>query len=184
SNPFQGLDDIVIKVQDENISETMSYIEKVHNQFDENDVMTWEFLDDMVQRSYEREATFQKVFTIASIITLIISLLGVVGITAYNVVAKTKEIGIRKVFGASFSQILTLQGKSLFRFLVFASLITIPLVALLGEQWLNNYAYRVNITVWPFLLVIFFVFLLTTVIVLALNFQIAKANPVKSIRYE
>lgn len=183
-NPFEGLDDIVIKIKGNNVKETLSYIEEVHNRFDENDVMTWEFMDDMIQRSYEQEAVFQQVFTIASCLAGLIALLGIVGLLAYNVASKTKEIGIRKVFGASFIQIISLQGKSLIQFLLLASLVVFPLVWWLSTQWLDEFAFRVQISAFSFAWILGAVLLLTLILIWILNYKIARSSPARSIRYE
>ncbi len=184
NNPFQGLDDIVIRIQGGNISQTLAHIEEVHNKFDENDVMTWEFMDDMMQRAYEKESMFQKVFAGASSLAIVIAILGMVGLISYNVTSRIKEIGIRKVFGATFFQILFLQGKSFVKFIVVAAVISFPIALWQGEQWLNNYAFRINLPILPFAGIMLLILLITSLVVYLVCFKAAKESPIKALRYE
>ncbi len=183
-NPFEGLDDIVIKVSGTNIQSTLSFIEEAHNQYDENDIMTWDFLDNMIRQSYEKETMFRKIFTAASIVSVVIAILGVIGLVSYNTVSRTKEFGIRKVLGATFSDILVLQGKSFIHFLLAASLIAVPLAWIISLGWLESYAFRVQLTPLPFTLVVVAVSVLTIVTIVFIGRRTAKENPVDSLRYE
>ena len=183
-NTFQGLDDIVIKIAKNDIPETLSYIESVHNKFDENGVITMEFMDDMVQRSYEKEMLFRNVFLGASIISLVIALLGIVGLISFNVVARTKEFGIRKVLGANYLQLLTLQGATFVRYLLIAVVVAGPITWLLASRWLIDYAYRINLTTIPFMIAFAIVLASTLLSLWLIVHKSVRKNPVESIRYE
>ena len=183
-NPFQGLDDIVIKIAKNDIPETLSYIEKTHNKFDENGVITMEFMDDMVQRSYEKEMLFRNVFFGASLISLVIALLGIIGLISFNVVARTKELGIRKVLGANYLHLLWLQGKTFIRFLIIAVIVAGPFTWWLASGWLIDYAYRIDITIAPFLLAFGVVLASTLVSLWLIVNKSVRKNPIDSIRYE
>jgi putative ABC transport system permease protein len=183
-NPFEGLDDIVIRIANNDIAETMSYIESVHNKFDENDVITMEFMDDMVQRSYEKEMLFRNVFLGAAIISLVIALLGIVGLISFNVISRTKELGIRKVLGANYLQLLSLQGATFVRFMLIAIVVTAPLTWWIASKWLLDYAYRIDITPLPFLLAFGVVLASTLASLWLIVHKSVRKNPVESIRYE
>ncbi|CAE7241742.1 macB [Symbiodinium microadriaticum] len=183
-NPFVSLDDIVVKIDGQHVQEALAKIENIHNQYDTNDVMTWEFLDDMIQRSYEKEVMFRRVFTGASVISLVIALLGMIGLISYHVISRTKEFGIRKVLGASMTQIYYLQGRAFFKFIAIASLISMPLAFWLSNSWLDNYAFRVVLTPFPFGIVLAGLLLCTLLTVWMLGRHQAKENPAKSLRYE
>ena len=96
------MDDIVIQLSGFNTIATLEQIEDIHNMYDTNKVMTWEFMDDMVQREYEKEATFRNVFVGASILSFFIAVLGMVGLSSYNVISRKKEIAIRKYWVQDF----------------------------------------------------------------------------------
>ena len=183
-NPFEGLDDIVIRIAKDDIPETLSFIESVHNKFDENGVITMEFMDDMVQRSYEKEMLFRNVFFGASIISLVIALLGIVGLISFNVVARTKEFGIRKVLGANYLQLISLQGKAFVRFMLMAIVIAIPVTWWLASSWLIDYAYRIDLTARPFLIAFSIVLASTMISLWLIVHKSVRKNPVDAIRYE
>lgn len=183
-NPFEGLDDIVIKMKRERISETLSFIETTHNKYDENDVMTWKFMDDMVQSNYEKETTFRGVFLGASIVSFIITLLGMVGLISYNVLAKTKEFGIRKVLGANYVHLISMQGKNFISFILIATVSAVPIAWWLASSWLDNYAFRIQLTPYPFILAFITMFVCTTITLWLINHKSIRKKPVEALRYE
>lgn len=183
-NPFESLDDIVIRVAENEIPQTIAFIESVHNKFDENNIMTWEFMDDMVQRAYEREMVFRNVFLGASFISLFIALLGIIGLISYNLVAKTKEFGIRKVLGANYWQLLSIQSKGFIRFILIAIFIATPISWWFATNWLLNYAYRIALSPIHFLIAFGVILGCTTITLWVINHHAARKNPVEALRYE
>ncbi len=184
NNPFVSLDDIVIQLSGNNTLLTLDQIERIHNTFDTNKVMTWEFMDDMVQRAYEKEATFRNVFIGASLISFIIALLGMVGLSSYNVISRKKETAIRKILGAGFFNLIVQHTREFIKFLLAASLISVPLCWWLASQWLVNFEYRITISPTIFIAVIVFLFLITALVILLVGGKSMRSNPVESIRYE
>ncbi len=184
ANPFEDIDDIVIRVTGPDLMSAVSFVEHVHNKFDENDVMTWEFLDDMTQRAYNSELIFRDVFVGASMVSLFIALLGITGLTAYNMITKTKEMGIRKVLGARYMQLLKLQGRSFLISLVMATLVASPIIWWLGIYWLENFSYRISLTLLPFTGAFLVVLFGTTITVWLVNHRSVKRNPVDALRYQ
>ena len=183
-NPFEGVDDIVIRIAENEYTETLSYIESVHNKFDENDIMTWEFTDDMVQRAYEKEMTFRNVFFGSSFVSLIIALLGIIGLISYNASAKSKELGIRKVLGATYIQLVALQGKTFIKFVFAAVIFVTPVTWWLAYNWLQDYAFRIEITPAPFLKALGIVLFCTLITLWIVNHKSARKNPVDALRYQ
>lgn len=184
NNPFVSLDDIVIQLSGFNTIATLERIETIHNSFDTNKVMTWEFMDDMVQREYEEEAIFRDVFVGASVISFCIAILGIIGLSSYNVMARRKEIAIRKILGAGFFNLINQHAREFVMFLIVASIVSIPMCWWLTSQWLVNFEYRVNISPFIFVGVILIVMTITFIVVLAVGTKAIKSNPVDSIRYE
>lgn len=183
-NPFESIDDIVIKVRSEELLSTVQYVESVHNKFDENGVMSKQFLDEMIQSFYDREVLFRRIFTGAALISLLIALLGVVGLAAYTANAKTKDFGVRKVFGATSFEILQLQWKNYWKPLGFALLIAGGISWYLLSNWLQNFAYRIDFTPRPILIAFILVSLVTMLTVMGVGYRIARESPVKSLRME
>lgn len=181
---LESLDDIIIKIDGNRLQEALAHIEAVHNRYDTNDIMDWEFLDDMTQRAYEDEVIFRNVMTAASVISLVVALLGMIGMISYNMIARTKEFGIRKVLGASLLQLFMVQGYLFTRFIVISSLIATPLAWWVSSNWLDSYAFRISLTPSPFLLVIAFLAIMTALTIFVLGRNTFKQNPTKSLRYE
>ena len=184
NNPFVSPDDIVIQLSGFNTIVTLEKIESIHNSFDTNKVMTWEFMDHMVQREYEEEAIFRDVFIGASVISFCIAILGIIGLSSYNVIARRKEIAIRKILGAGFLNLINQHALEFVKFLILVSIVSIPMCWWLASQWLVNFEYRVNISPFIFTGVILIVMMITFVVVLAVGSKAIKSNPVNLIRYE
>jgi len=183
-NQFQGLDDIVIKLSGSNTMATLETIEKIHNKYDSNDVMTWEFMDDMTQRAYEKELIFRDIFVGASVLSFCIAILGLIGLTSYNVVSKTKEIGIRKILGASFLSILNIEAKEQAKYLVLSAAISVPISWWLANSWLTNFEYRISVSPFTFIFVILFILVTTFLVVWLVGRKVASSPPIEAIRYE
>lgn len=144
----------------------------------------YSFMDDTLKKLYESEIQLKKAAQAATIISMVIVVLGVVGLTSVSVQKRTKEIGIRKVLGAEIASIIALFLKEFLVVVLVAGVVAIPIAWYLMSAWLNDYTYRIPITAQPFLIAVFFLGLITTLLI---SLQIAKAgssNPVKSLRTE
>lgn len=142
------------------------------------------FLDEFYNRQYQQDRQFGNNFMLFSLIAILIACMGLFGLTAYSTTRRTKEIGIRKVVGASVQHILSLLTWNTVKLILWCSLIAIPLAILLILQWLNGYAFRVTLTWWQFILpvvILVFIALLTTA---WLTLKAALANPTRSLQNE
>lgn len=140
------------------------------------------FMDDMLRKLYETELQMKKAFYTATGISLVIVLLGVLGLISLSVQKRTKEIGIRKVLGSSVQGIIALFLKEFAAVMVVATLIACPVAYLLMNNWLNNYVYRVGITPQPFLVTVCLLSGITALLIIAQTIRAALANPSKSLR--
>lgn len=183
-SPLESLDDIIIKIDGRQMEQAMIDIEKVHNDYDTNEIMDWEFLDDMTQRAYEDEVIFRNVMTMASVISLFIALLGMIGMISYNIISRTKEFGIRKVLGATFVQLLVVQGSVFVKYILVASIISIPMAWWISSNWLAAYAFRIPMTPMPFLWIILGLSLLTGITIFYLGRSTFRQNPTNALRNE
>jgi len=133
---------------------------------------------------YQSEQTMRKVFSAFSILAILIACMGLLGLIAYTTQLRTREIGIRKVLGASVGNILLLLGKNFFMLISIASLIAFPLAWWAMHQWLQDFVYRVDMHWWLFLAAGVIALLIALI---TISFQATKAaiaNPVKSLRTE
>ena len=144
----------------------------------------YSFLDDEFDKIYHAEQRTGVLFNVFSIVAIVISCLGLFGLSTYSAQVKTKEIGIRKVLGASVNSIANLLAKEFIVLVLFALLIATPIAWWLMNKWLQNYAYRINISWWIFLATALLAIVIALITVSFQAIKAALANPVKSLRTE
>lgn len=142
------------------------------------------FLDDSLAQLYETETQMQKAARAATVVSLMIVLLGVLGIVTLSIARRNKEMGIRKVLGASVMNIIALFVKEFSWIMVASNVVAWPLAWYLLHTWLMDYAYRINIGVEPFLMVGILLLLLVAAIIFWMTRRLATTNPVRSLRTE
>jgi putative ABC transport system permease protein len=142
------------------------------------------FLDSYFDSHYKSETTFGFLFLFFSGFAIFISCLGLFGWVAYATLQRTKEIGIRKVLGASVKNILMLLSKEFVKLVLIAAFLTIPLAILGLQNWLEVYAFRIQLTAWLFVLPLVLIFFLALLTVVLKSLKVATSNPIDSIRYE
>ena len=173
-----------IKANPGNISKAITAVKAVWNKSFPDEPFEFTFLDDSFSRLYKSDIKTSRLILIFSVIAIIISALGLFGLAAFNAEQRTKEIGIRKVLGASVQQITTLLSKD-FMLLVFISIvIASPLAWWTMQKWLQNFAYHVNISWWIFALAAAIALVIALVTISFQAVKAALANPVKSLRSE
>lgn len=173
-----------IKLSTDNIPATIAAIEQLWTQVEPNHPMRYTFLDEEFAEQYAEHRRFGKTILYATLLTLFIALLGLFGLTTFTVERRTREIGIRKVLGASVSGIVGLLAKDFMILVIISSLIAIPLGYYLADGWLTDFAHRTDLSWWIFPsagLVILVVGFLT---VCTQSIKAALTNPVKSLKTE
>jgi len=159
-------------------------ITKIWNETYPDYLFNYYFMDDTIQQFYETEQKTVKLSKAAMFVAILISCLGLFGLASYTIVLRTKEIGIRKVLGATVFNIGRLLSMEFLKPVFIAFLITVPISFYLTEAWLQDFAYRTSITWWIFMVT--GLISLTTVLV-SVGYQSLKAaiaNPTESLRYE
>jgi putative ABC transport system permease protein len=173
-----------INIQSANIPGTIAAIESKWKEMIPGRPFSYIFLDESFNKQYENEDRFGKLFFNFSILAILISCLGLLGLASYSTLQRTKEIGVRKVLGASVSNITSLLSKDFIKLVLIALLIASPIAYWGMYSWLQSFAYRIDIHWWIFIvagLIALFIALFTV------SFQAMKAamaNPVKSLRTE
>ncbi|WP_421873141.1 ABC transporter permease [Marinoscillum sp.] len=183
-NPFEGLDDIVIRLNSENQPETIAYVERIHNEFDENGVMTWEMLDDMKMREYKSELKTNRMIKISSLFAVVIALAGVVGLMIYSVNARVKEFGIRRVLGARYLDILNILARIIMPQVGVALILVVPIVWGVMNNWLYQFAYSITPDMFNLTLVVASVFFVIVSVLSIVARIVIKKDPANSLRYE
>ncbi|RAK02818.1 putative ABC transport system permease protein [Larkinella arboricola] len=173
-----------IRIAGQNPAQTVQRIQKIWEKVYPDEVFEYEFLDEQLAKFYETESLlFRLVNTFAGIAMLICGL-GLYGLVSLMVVQRTKEIGVRKVLGASVASIVALLSKDFIKLVVIALVIASPMAGYAMKQWLNDFAYKISIEWWMFALA---GGLAVVVALLTVSFQSVKAalaNPVTSLRSE
>lgn len=175
---------ISIKVATRDLSKTMASIKAKYDAFFPGNVFDYYFLNDKFNEQYSDDQLFGKVFSIFAGFAIFIACLGLMGLSLFTTVQRTKEIGVRKVLGASVSNIVVLLSKDFIKLIILAFVIASPLAWFIMHNWLQDFAYRINISWWIFLLA---GLLAITIALVTISFQSIKAavaNPVKSLRSE
>jgi putative ABC transport system permease protein len=144
----------------------------------------YHFMDDALAGVYASELQLKKAADIATFLAIIIVLLGVLGLISLSIQKRTKEIGIRKVLGSSVSGVISLFLKDFLGVVMIAGAIACPLAYLIMNSWLSDYAYRISITISPFIGSIVLLTVITAVLIVLQTMKAAFANPVKSLRSE
>lgn len=175
---------ISIRLSGENLSETLDQIEKAWSRIAPEDPFDFTFLDEAVDNKYRQEERLNKIVSFGSIFGILIACLGLFGLAALTTSRRTKEIGVRKVLGASSLEIVVLVIKDFAKLIVFSYAISIPLIIYFAYQWLQEFAYRIDIGVG-----VFIISGISVVIVagLTISYQTVKAallNPVSSLKQE
>ena len=172
------------KLKPGNINESLMAVLQKWNSLMPDSSFEYQFMDDTLANLYENELQFKKATYTASILSLIIALLGIFGMVSLSINKRVKEVGIRKVLGASVANISFLFIKEFLVVLGLAILIACPLAYLLMTQWLSGYAYQISIGWNPFLIGILLIGSITVLLILFQTLKTAIANPVKSLKTE
>jgi putative ABC transport system permease protein len=179
-----GYANLTIKISGNNIPTTINFIDDVWKKYLPETPFQYSFFDEKFAALYSSEQQQGSIFTVFSCIAIFIACLGLFGLSAFAITQRIKEIGIRKVLGASVSQITAMMSKDFLKLVGIAAIIAFPLAWYAMHQWLENFAYRINITWWVFLLAAIGAALIAFI---TISFQAIKAglaNPVKAIRTE
>lgn len=175
---------ISIKISGSNIPAALTHIENTWRKFLPETPYQYTFLDENFDRLYQSELKQGTIFTVFSCIAIFIACLGLFGLSAFAITQRIKEIGIRKVLGADVSTIVALLSKDFLKLVLIASVIAFPIAWYAMHNWLEDFAYRINIPWWIFILA---GVLAAIVALFTISFQAIKAalaNPVKSLRTE
>jgi putative ABC transport system permease protein len=175
---------ITIKMKGEDIHQTMATIKAEWKEMFANTPFLYYFLDEKYDQQYQADTRFGQVIATFSALALFIASLGLFGLSSFTIVQRTKEIGIRKVLGASVAQIVRLLSQDYARVVMIASLIAIPLAFLAMNRWLSYYENRIQLNVWIFLLPVMVILMIALLTVSFQTIKTALENPTKSLKQE
>ena len=174
---------LFIRLNTGEMQTALSAVSAAVKKFDPAHTFDYRFMDDLLNQSFNKEQFTGRLAILFAALAIFISCLGLFGLTAFVAEQRTREIGIRKVFGASVSSILLLLGRTFMSQLLISFVIAIPLgLYLVKNHWLNNFAYRINADWTVFAAACLLVVFIAMLTVCVLAYKAATANPVNSIK--
>lgn len=182
--PPSELQYLTIKIAPENLSATLPAMQKIWTDLFPDQPFRYWLVDEHFDRQYQQETRFGQIFGLFAALAIAVSCLGLLGLTAYQVQRRRKEIGIRKVLGASVAGITGMLTGSFLKLILLAFLLASPLAYYLMQKWLINFAYRIEMEGWMFLLAGALSIVVALLTVGIQSLKAAWANPVKALRNE
>lgn len=181
---MNSINHFFVKAKDNNISNTLSEMKNIWREFDAERELDYSFLGDNLKKQYANEDRIAKIITSITILALMISVFGLIGLTMLLIMQKIKEIGIRKINGASTNEILILINKEFAKYLIIASIIAIPISYYGLTKWLESFAFKTPISWWVFAICFLSLGLVVMATISYKSVRAAMSNPVDAIKYE
>ena len=175
---------VSFKLNSQNIPQTLNGIKEAWNTLEPTHPIQYTFVDEKFNEQYLDHERFMQTIMYATFLAIFIAVLGLFGLASFMAEKRTKEIGVRKILGASTGQLIGLLVKDFMLLVFIAGLIAIPLGYWLVNQWLMDFAFRINITILPFLLALFSALILAVLTVSYQSIKVSRENPVAALKTE
>jgi putative ABC transport system permease protein len=175
---------IATRVNMQNLPDVLAHLEKVWKTFNPNRPFEFAFMNDAIDQFYRAEQKQSQMFALSSGLAILIACLGLLGLIAYTAEVRTKEIGIRKVLGATEMSIVSLLTKEFLVLVGFASLLAWPIAYYTMSEWLQNFAYRIELSPSYFIASTGVALVITLITIAYQAMKAARANPIEALRYE
>jgi len=175
---------ISIRLNRNALSQSLAFIENTWKSVFPSESFNYYFVDENLNLNYLAEQRMSKIFKTFSLLAIFIACLGLYGLTAFTIEQKIKDIGVHKVLGASVSNIVFLISKNFLWWIIFSNAIAWPVTYYVMNKWLQDFAYRIDLNIWPFLMAGLLALVIALLTVSWQAVRAATVNPVKSLRYE
>lgn len=173
-----------IKINRENVSEVIHAVETKWLEINEGIPFEYAFFDESFRDLFEKEEDFNRMFFRFTLLSIIIAILGLFGLAAFSATLRTKEIGIRKVFGASITQMVILQSYEYTRLVLIAIIVAVPVSYGIMQSWLKGFVYKTDMGLFPYIISAAIIFLVTVITVSIHALRSAQKNPATTLKYE
>jgi putative ABC transport system permease protein len=183
-NPGNNYGMVYIKIKPGTETASLQYIASTFRNLFPLSPFAYNFKQEQNKQSYAAEAKWKQIILFSAILTIFISCIGLLGLSVLSAEKRTKEIGIRKVLGASIGNIVSILSADFLKLIFISLIISIPLAWLATSQWLENYPYRIGLSWWLFASSAILVILIALITISFQSIKSAVANPVKSLRTE
>lgn len=172
------------KIASNDMSETIAFIEEEWNKLEPTHPFRYSFLDEKFGSLLRQQENFGTMFLYLTILAIIISAMGLYGLASYTAEQRTKEIGIRKVLGASVAQIMNMLTKDFIKLVLLANIFAWPITYLLAKDWLSNFSYQIDMPLLPFVFATLLALVIALITVSFQAYQAANSDPVDALKYE
>ncbi|MDP4131362.1 MAG: ABC transporter permease, partial [Bacteroidota bacterium] len=180
----RGFNFMSVKIKGSKAKEALAFIQSVWKNIFPDHGFEYQFLDDHFKEVYRTDAQITQMVGILAFLAILISCLGLFGLASHSAERRIKEIGVRKVLGASIPSIVNLLSRDFIRLVLVANLIAWPIAWFSVNHWMQDYAYRIGMSWWVFLLAGTLALIIALITVSLLAAKAAMANPVESLRNE
>lgn len=175
---------ILIRIKPGNIQQTLNEIKEVWKQFEPDYPIDYVFVDEVFSRSYQKYVRLSQLFNAFTFLSILISSIGLLALISLITTQRTKEIAIRKILGASDQNIIVMLNRSVLRLVLIGNVIALPVIYILIKKWLNVFAYRMEMSLWPYLIALVASVIIAVLTVTLQSLKAAMANPVNSLKYD
>jgi len=183
NNP-ENIMTVNVKIAPENRAETLKYISDTYLKHRDRRGFSYSFFDDLLAEKYQDETRLKNITIAFSILAIVISVLGILGMAVFAITRRTKEIGIRKVNGAKVSEVMVMLNKDFVKWVAIAFVIATPIAWYTMHKWLENFAYKTELSWWIFVLAGLLALGIALLTVSWQSWKAATRNPVEALRYE
>jgi putative ABC transport system permease protein len=182
--PYLGYDFLLVRFRTGNLEALINNIRKSWEKIDRNEPFEYFFLDDAFNEMYRAEQKLGSMLLYIAILAIIIACMGLFGLALYSTEQRTKEIGLRKVFGSTVSNVIFLLTGKFTRWVLFANLLAWPVAYIIIRKFMEMYAYRIELPVWVFFATALGAYLIALITISVQSVKAGTTNPAETLRYE
>jgi putative ABC transport system permease protein len=173
-----------LRIGTDHVQETVAAVKATWDEVLPDSPFDYFFLDETFNQQYKSDQRFERVMGVFSVLAVVIACMGLFGLSSFTIIQRTREIGIRKVLGASAAQVVQLLSRDFVALVLMAGVIALPVAYLTMEEWLSRYAVRIGLSGWMFAVPIVLILLISLVTVSFQTVKAAHSNPVDTLKYE
>jgi len=183
-NPYLGYNDLLVRFRTDNLPGLISGIREAWEEIDPSEPFEYRFMDDVFGEVYKAEQRMSSMLLYFAILAIVIACMGLFGLALFNTEQRTREIGVRKVFGSSVSGVMFLISSKFSRWVLLANILAWPVAYLIVRKYMQMYAYKINLPVWIFFLAAAGVYLIAIITISLQSYRAGISNPGDALRYE
>jgi len=175
---------VSFKISPENIAQTIAGIEKNWNELEPSHPFRYTFLDDRFGAHFKQQESFALIFLYLTLLAILIAMLGLYGLASFTTEQRTKEIGVRKVLGASVPELIKMLTMEFVKLVLIANLFAWPITIILAKNWLSRFSYQIDLPYFPFILAMIIALFIAILTVSYQAYRAAVSDPVVALKYE